>query len=123
MHPSQIPPTSDRLTSYEAQALLLEDPRPYPQDEALHQLGHALMNLAGLKIVEVATVGSFLALLTLCLMRHREAMRNGIRWDIAERLADCNFAKTGFRLRLIGVKELRDGVQVGECRDSGRDQR
>jgi hypothetical protein len=44
MHPSPLPPTSDHLTAYEAQALLLEDPRPYPQDAALHQLGHALMN-------------------------------------------------------------------------------
>lgn len=44
MHPSPLPPTSDRFTPFEAQALLLEDPRPYPQDEALQQLGHALMN-------------------------------------------------------------------------------
>ena len=44
MHPSPLPPSTDRLTAYEAQALLLEDARPYPQDEALHQLGHALMN-------------------------------------------------------------------------------
>ena len=44
MHPSPLPPTTDRLTAFEAQALLLEDPRPYPQDDALHQLGHALMN-------------------------------------------------------------------------------
>lgn len=44
MQPSPLPPTSDHLTAFEAQALLLEDPRPYPQDEALQQLGHALMN-------------------------------------------------------------------------------
>lgn len=44
MQPSPLPPTSDLLTAFEAQALLLEDPRPYPQDEALQQLGHALMN-------------------------------------------------------------------------------
>jgi len=44
MHLSPLPPTSDNLTAYEAQALLLEDPHPYPQDEALQQLGHALMN-------------------------------------------------------------------------------
>jgi hypothetical protein len=44
MHLSPLPQTSDYLTAYEAQALLLEDPRPYPQDEALQQLGHALMN-------------------------------------------------------------------------------
>jgi len=44
MQLSSLPPTSDHLTAFEAQALLLEDPRPYPQDEALQQLGHALMN-------------------------------------------------------------------------------
>ena len=44
MHLSPPLPSSDRLTAFEAQALLLGDPRPYPQDEALHQLGHALMN-------------------------------------------------------------------------------
>ena len=44
MQPSDLSPTSDSLTAFEAQALLLEDPRPYPQDEALRQLGHALMN-------------------------------------------------------------------------------
>ena len=44
MQPTSLSPTSDTLTGFEAQALLLEDPRPYPQDDALHQLGHALMN-------------------------------------------------------------------------------
>jgi hypothetical protein len=44
MQLSSLSPTYDSLTAFEAQALLLEDPRPYPQDEALHQLGHALMN-------------------------------------------------------------------------------
>ncbi|HEX7758913.1 MAG TPA: DUF2493 domain-containing protein [Caulobacteraceae bacterium] len=44
MQPSPLPPASDHLTAFEAQALLLEDPRPYPQDAALQQLGHALMN-------------------------------------------------------------------------------
>jgi hypothetical protein len=37
-------PSDDRLTVYEAQALQLEDPRPYPQEDALSQLGHGLMN-------------------------------------------------------------------------------
>ena len=41
---SPLTPTSDALTRFEAQALLLEDPRPYPPDEALQQLGHGLMN-------------------------------------------------------------------------------
>jgi hypothetical protein len=36
--------SDDRLTAYEAQALQLEDPRPYPQEDALAQLGHGLMN-------------------------------------------------------------------------------
>jgi hypothetical protein len=44
MQLSSLPPTSDALTSVEAQALLLEDPRPYPQEEALLQIGHGLMN-------------------------------------------------------------------------------
>ena len=37
-------PSDDRLTAFEAQALQLEDPRPYPQENALVQLGHGLMN-------------------------------------------------------------------------------
>jgi hypothetical protein len=37
-------PSDDRLTAFEAQALQLEDPRPYPQEDALAQLGHGLMN-------------------------------------------------------------------------------
>jgi hypothetical protein len=37
-------PTDDRFTAYESQALQLEDPRPYPQEDALLQLGHGLMN-------------------------------------------------------------------------------
>ncbi len=44
MQLSSLPPTSDTLTPFEAQALLLEDPRPYPQEEALLQIGHGLMN-------------------------------------------------------------------------------
>ena len=44
MQHSSLPPTSDALTNFEAQALLLEDPRPYPQEEALLQIGHGLMN-------------------------------------------------------------------------------
>ena len=44
MQLSSLPPTSDTLTPFEAQALLLEDPRPYPQEEALLQLGHGLVN-------------------------------------------------------------------------------
>jgi hypothetical protein len=44
MQHSSPPPTSDALTFFEAQALLLEDPRPYPQEEALVQAGHGLMN-------------------------------------------------------------------------------
>ena len=39
-----LPPTSDHLTPFEAQALVLEDPRPYPPEAALHQLGQGLMN-------------------------------------------------------------------------------
>jgi hypothetical protein len=41
---SALLPTTDSLTRFEAQALQLEDPRPYPQDDALQQLGHGLMN-------------------------------------------------------------------------------
>jgi len=44
MQLSSLPPTSDTLTPFEAQALLLEDPRPYPQEDALLQIGHGLMN-------------------------------------------------------------------------------
>lgn len=39
-----LPPTSDHLTPFEAQALVLEDPRPYPPEDALQQLGRGLMN-------------------------------------------------------------------------------
>jgi hypothetical protein len=41
LFPSSLP--SDRLTAYEAQALLLEDLRAYPPEMALHQLGCSLM--------------------------------------------------------------------------------
>jgi hypothetical protein len=41
---SALLPTPDSLTRFEAQALQLEDPRPYPHDDALQQLGHGLMN-------------------------------------------------------------------------------
>ncbi|HEY1926635.1 MAG TPA: DUF2493 domain-containing protein [Caulobacteraceae bacterium] len=44
MQLSPLLPTTDSLTRFEAQALQLEDPRPYPQDQALQQLGHGLMN-------------------------------------------------------------------------------
>ncbi|MBB3892846.1 hypothetical protein GGQ61_003584 [Phenylobacterium haematophilum] len=40
---SLSPPSSDRLTAYEAQALHLEDTRTHPPEAALHQLGHSLM--------------------------------------------------------------------------------
>ena len=32
------------MSSFEAQALLLDDPRVHPAEDALQQLGHALMN-------------------------------------------------------------------------------
>ena len=41
---SPLPPTSERLTHYEAQTLLLEDARTHPPEDALLQLGHGLMN-------------------------------------------------------------------------------
>jgi hypothetical protein len=37
-------PSDDRLTNYEALALQLDDPRAHPPEEALQQLGHALIN-------------------------------------------------------------------------------
>jgi hypothetical protein len=37
-------PSDERLTPYEAQAVQLEDPRSHPPEDALLQLGHALMN-------------------------------------------------------------------------------
>lgn len=37
-------PSDDRLTAFEAQALQLGDPRPFPPQDALVQLGHGLMN-------------------------------------------------------------------------------
>ena len=44
MHISPPPlPSSDRLTPYEAQTLLLQDIRTHPPEAALHQLGHSLM--------------------------------------------------------------------------------
>ena len=43
MQHSPPPPSSDRLTAYEAQALLLEDIRTHPPEAALDQLGHSLM--------------------------------------------------------------------------------
>ena len=45
MLPSPNPsPTADALTHFEAQALLLEDQRPHPPEEALFQLGAGVMN-------------------------------------------------------------------------------
>jgi hypothetical protein len=43
MQHSPPPLSSDRLTAYEAQALLLEDIRAHPPEAALDQLGHSLM--------------------------------------------------------------------------------
>ena len=43
MHHFPPPLPSDRLTAYEAQALILEDPRAHPPEAALHQLGGSLM--------------------------------------------------------------------------------
>jgi hypothetical protein len=43
MQLSPSPLSSDRLTAYEAQALILEDTRTHPPEAALHQLGHSLM--------------------------------------------------------------------------------
>lgn len=44
MHISPPPlPSSDRLTAYEAQTLLLDDLRTHPPEAALHQLGCSLM--------------------------------------------------------------------------------
>lgn len=37
-------PSDDRLTAFESQALQLDDPRPFPPQDALVQLGHGLMN-------------------------------------------------------------------------------
>ena len=37
-------PLTGQMTHFEAQALTLDDPRPHPHEEALIQLGHALMN-------------------------------------------------------------------------------
>ena len=46
-HPSHAavspPLSSDRLTAYEAQTLLLQDIRTHPPEAALYQLGHSLM--------------------------------------------------------------------------------
>lgn len=39
-----FPISHEHLTHYEAQALLLEDPRPHPPEAALLQLGHGLMS-------------------------------------------------------------------------------
>ena len=43
MQHSPPPLSSDRLTAYEAQTLLLQDIRTHPPEAALHQLGHSLM--------------------------------------------------------------------------------
>lgn len=43
LHLSPLP-SDDRLTPFEAQALALDDPRPFPPQDALTQLGHGLMN-------------------------------------------------------------------------------
>ncbi|MGC1304042.1 MAG: DUF2493 domain-containing protein [Caulobacteraceae bacterium] len=43
MQLSPPPLSTDRLTAYEAQTLLLEDTRSHPPEAALHQLGHSLM--------------------------------------------------------------------------------
>ncbi|WP_426000315.1 hypothetical protein [Caulobacter sp. DWR1-3-2b1] len=37
-------PATGAMNSFEAQALLLDDPRVHPAEDALQQLGHALMN-------------------------------------------------------------------------------
>jgi hypothetical protein len=38
------PLVTGQMTNFEAQALTLDDPRPHPHEDALAQLGHALMN-------------------------------------------------------------------------------
>jgi len=38
------PLVTGQMTNFEAQALTLDDPRPHPHEDALSQLGHALMN-------------------------------------------------------------------------------
>ena len=42
-HAAFLPPPTEPLTHYEAETLVLEDPRPHPPEEALVQLGHALV--------------------------------------------------------------------------------
>jgi hypothetical protein len=44
MQLASFAPVTGDLTNFEAQALRLDDPRPHPAEEALHQLGHSLMN-------------------------------------------------------------------------------
>jgi len=44
MQPILQLPSADALTRFEALALQLDDPRPYPPEDALQQLGHSLMN-------------------------------------------------------------------------------
>lgn len=44
MPPTLQPPSADPLTRFEALALQLDEPRPYPPEDALQQLGHGLMN-------------------------------------------------------------------------------
>ncbi len=43
MQQSPPPLSTDRLTAYEAQTLILEDIRTHPPEASLHQLGHSLM--------------------------------------------------------------------------------
>lgn len=44
LHSLNPSPSADTLTHFEAQALLLDDPRPHPPEEALFQLGAGVMN-------------------------------------------------------------------------------
>ena len=44
MQLASFSPVTGALTNFEAQALQLDDPRPHPAEEALHQLGYSLMN-------------------------------------------------------------------------------
>ena len=98
-------PSDDRLTAYEAQALELEDPRPYPPGRRPAQLGHGLMNEV-LDLVTETALEDFAGLVCEALIGAFHSAAQRIERDA--RQGPGRSERAGPRLRRLGNPRRRD---------------
>lgn len=116
LHATFSPLVTGPLTHFEAQALSLEDPRPHPCEDALTQLGHALMTEV-LDVFEGTALDDFQTIVSETLIGAFHSAAQRIEREADRARDDLNRLTRDFDGSEIADTEIQDATRKARAAD------